>query len=379
MNQDLSNNDLTGEINSLDTLNSLDILNSLENTHIPSVNLEDPSIQILSNILFNRPATNRSSIFFDIPSENALLTSSNMTNTTIPNTTIPNTTVPNSTIPNFTIPSSNTQQVNTTAQLNHAETYLRFIEDLLQIPPIQIGQGGNNLHNILQHTLSQKNAYKNILSEEGERAIENITYNSLEYVEQKTCPIMQMDFENGEKISKLPCGHLFYPDAIMRWLKEEKAECPTCRYKMPSFEKKIEHSLPTRAVTSQPIEENHQNAHPTTNPTTNPTANLINIPIRNTINQHFNRAPGQNIHPFGRTLIPRTNRQIHFQNLVNTRQHLDEEAELQAALLASLEEQYMSSESNTEINVENKNGEVIEDENLFNQINQSSDDDMIVD
>jgi hypothetical protein len=354
MNQDLSNNDLTGEINSLDTLNSLDILNSLENTHIPSVNLEDPSIQILSNILFNRPATNRSSIFFDIPSENALLTSSNMTNTTIPNTTIP---------------SSNTQQVNTTAQLNHAETYLRFIEDLLQIPPIQIGQGGNNLHNILQHTLSQKNAYKNILSEEGERAIENITYNSLEYVEQKTCPIMQMDFENGEEISKLPCGHLFYPDAIMRWLKEEKAECPTCRYKMPSFEKKIEHSLPTRAVTSQPIEENHQNANPTTNPTTNPTANpttnptanLINIPIRNTINQHFNRAPGQNVHPFGRTLIPRTNRQIHFQNLVNTRQHLDEEAELQAALLASLEEQYMSSESKTEINVENKNGEVIED------------------
>ena len=39
----------------------------------------------------------------------------------------------------------------------------------------------------------------------------------------------------------------------------------------------------------------------------------------------------------------------------------------------------MSSESKTEINVENKNGEVIEDENLFNQINQSSDDDMIVD
>jgi hypothetical protein len=209
MNQDLSNNDLTGEINSLDTLNSLDILNSLENTHIPSVNLEDPSIQILSNILFNRPATNRSSIFFDIPSENALLTSSNMTNTTIPNTTIPNTTVPNSTIPNFTIPSSNTQQVNTTAQLNHAETYLRFIEDLLQIPPIQIGQGGNNLHNILQHTLSQKNAYKNILSEECERAIENITYNSLEYVEQKTGPIIQMDFENGEEITKLPGGHLF--------------------------------------------------------------------------------------------------------------------------------------------------------------------------
>ena len=39
--------------------------------------------------------------------------------------------------------------------------------------------------------------------------------------EQKECPIMMVEFEEGEEISELPCKHVFNTEAINRWLKEE--------------------------------------------------------------------------------------------------------------------------------------------------------------
>jgi hypothetical protein len=50
------------------------------------------------------------------------------------------------------------------------------------------------------------------------------------------CGIWQADFEEGEKIKILPCNHAFGADAIMKWLKEEKAECPICRKALKSKE-----------------------------------------------------------------------------------------------------------------------------------------------
>ena len=44
------------------------------------------------------------------------------------------------------------------------------------------------------------------------------------------CPIMSTFFEDGQDIIQLPCKHSFEPEAIKQWLKEEKAECPVCRY-----------------------------------------------------------------------------------------------------------------------------------------------------
>lgn len=359
MNQDLSNNDISDmtedlnnlveeldNVNDIDSLDSLDTLNNLENVNEYQSNIDDPSIQLLSNILFNRPTVNQSSIFFDIPNV------TNMTNNTSDTSNI--------NIPNPSNPSTeNIPEQLTDTQLNQAETYLRFIEDLLQLPPIPIGQSRNNLHSILQQTLNQKNAYKTILSEEGEKAIEKIMYNTEEHKEQTTCPIMQMDFEEGEEVAKLPCGHLFYHDAILRWLKEEKAECPTCRYKMPSFEKKIE--PPQTNTEAQSTVQNQTNIPQTNVPRTN-------VAIRNTVNIPFNRAPGQHTHPFGRILRPSTNRQIHFRNLVRTRQQMDEEQELQAALLASLEDQYMNPTTGNNDENKNKNMEI----NVSNLSNNTS-------
>ena len=41
---------------------------------------------------------------------------------------------------------------------------------------------------------------------------------------------MSTIFEDGQDIIQLPCKHSFEPEAIKQWLKEEKAECPVCRY-----------------------------------------------------------------------------------------------------------------------------------------------------
>ena len=38
------------------------------------------------------------------------------------------------------------------------------------------------------------------------------------------------------EIIKLPCEHCFIPEAIVKWVKEEKAICPVCRYALDSKE-----------------------------------------------------------------------------------------------------------------------------------------------
>jgi len=41
---------------------------------------------------------------------------------------------------------------------------------------------------------------------------------------------MSTPFIPNQEIIKLPCNHFFEPLAIKKWLQEEKAECPVCRY-----------------------------------------------------------------------------------------------------------------------------------------------------
>lgn len=50
------------------------------------------------------------------------------------------------------------------------------------------------------------------------------------------CPITQSEFGEGDVVLALPCGHAFLKDAIQTWLENERAECPVCRYALPSCE-----------------------------------------------------------------------------------------------------------------------------------------------
>tara|TARA_B110000259_G_scaffold67909_1_gene79961 strand:+ start:285 stop:761 length:477 start_codon:yes stop_codon:yes gene_type:complete len=71
-------------------------------------------------------------------------------------------------------------------------------------------------------------AYKNLLSEEGRKSLTSVRYIKSES-KYHTCPILFVEFEEGEEITELPCNHRFNGGAIEKWLTEEKAECPVCR------------------------------------------------------------------------------------------------------------------------------------------------------
>lgn len=59
-----------------------------------------------------------------------------------------------------------------------------------------------------------------------------ITANDLN--ETKDCPICYCDFEEGENVAKLNCGHIFHKNCIILWFdkKISAPECPICRRNM---------------------------------------------------------------------------------------------------------------------------------------------------
>jgi len=106
---------------------------------------------------------------------------------------------------------------------------------------------------IINNTLHDRNIYKQVISEEGKNDLTEVVFrkqnsnnynlrNNTDNTTHTTCPIYQTDFEDGEKITKLPCNHYFNSEAIMKWLSKEKACCPVCRYELKSIELKDENT-----------------------------------------------------------------------------------------------------------------------------------------
>ena len=81
--------------------------------------------------------------------------------------------------------------------------------------------------------------YKRVLSSKGEKKLEYIKYDQIKE-RQTSCSISLEQFISGEYVIKLPCSHIFKKEEILKWLKNEKAKCPLCRYELPSKEIKIE-------------------------------------------------------------------------------------------------------------------------------------------
>ena len=235
-------------------------------------------------------------------------------------------------------PSDNVTYINDMSNNSTAEQdlYLRFLEDILHLPPLT-GLGGNqqqSFRNLLRQTLiSDKNPIKKVLSEEGEKCIKDVTFDSTIHTDITACPITMKEFKDGDIIAQLPCKHMFNKEAILKWLKEEKAECPICRAKLKSVEKKEEIAEEATQTTPEPPPL--------------PAGSLLRrrrMPMSNNIRLPF--------HP---PRLPQRGRAAHFRRLMQSRQEREEEEELQAALLASLEDQYMPGNekiSSTEINSE---------------------------
>ena len=218
----------------------------------------------------------------------------------------------------------NLQNLNNTTDNSHNTIYTQIISDLMNLPPIP-EHPSNNLEEIINNTLNVKNTYKQVLSEEGEKKIKKIKFNPEIHKETICCPITQIEFKENDEISELPCGHIFDTTAILTWLKNEKAACPCCRYKLPSIEKKEEPEV-------QEVQETRQLFTPSSRPS-----------------RWFNLSENIPVHPFGpRRGISNLSR------LFRSREERLEEEEIQRALLASLEDQYMPS---NDVNNENTNKE----------------------
>ena len=100
---------------------------------------------------------------------------------------------------------------------------------------IMIGSGIDSDYNrVLATSLNDESPVRNVLSEDGEEQIKTRKFTKDD--ECDTCPIFHIPFEEGDDVKELPCGHIFTPEGIDKWLKEEKAECPVCRFKLRSKE-----------------------------------------------------------------------------------------------------------------------------------------------
>ena len=87
------------------------------------------------------------------------------------------------------------------------------------------------MNRLLNRTLLEKNCYKKILSENGEKQLTLLKYNATKF-ETKECVISMEDFNDGDDIIQLPCKHIFQPEAIKTWMKNESSKCPVCRYEL---------------------------------------------------------------------------------------------------------------------------------------------------
>ena len=213
--------------------------------------------------------------------------------------------------------SSNSTDTDSSNNINYdnVNLYMRFIEDILQLPPLTTST--NNFRTLLRETLGEdKNPIKNVLSVDGEQKIETVEFDPEIYPDINCCPITIKEFKKGDMISKLPCSHLFNTDAILKWLKEEKAECPICRFKLESIEKKLERS----DSSNNTIQDGE------------------GIRLHTVYRPHPSTRA---MHAFRPPRMPRRNHNTHLRRLMLSRHEQEEQEELQAALLASLEDQYM--------------------------------------
>ena len=142
----------------------------------------------------------------------------------------------------------------------------------------------STLNRLLQSSFNDKAKYKNVLSSKGETDLEDISYNK-ELNTNSRCPILHVDFTDGMDIIRLPCNHCFIPEAIERWLKEENALCPVCRYNLDSKEVETEDS--SVVSNSQSVFEAIGRSHPPSllssilNPNPPPTSTVGSQPTNN--------------------------------------------------------------------------------------------------
>tara|TARA_B110000003_G_C16574264_1_gene505539 strand:+ start:392 stop:1291 length:900 start_codon:yes stop_codon:yes gene_type:complete len=133
----------------------------------------------------------------------------------------------------------------------------RFMNQLFSVPTTRHSRyvvPYNPSDNILLQSFNEKPVYKKVLSEKGEEQLKEIKFSDSDKTND-TCPIFQMTFDDDDMVIQLPCKHIFTPDGIRKWLNEEQAICPVCRYELDSKEVKIKKEFRSRRVNNSENED----------------------------------------------------------------------------------------------------------------------------
>lgn len=208
-------------------------------------------------------------------------------------------------------------------------------------PLNQTNLPNNNFINILQNSLYEKNKYKKVISEKGLNDLKIITFKNTEQ-DIKECAITQDEFKENQKVTQLPCNHIFDSDAILTWLKEESNSCPICRFELDF--KEISESKDENDTTEQISEEQNSET----------VENNENDVLSDSDDDMPDLIPGSDNFLYEQQQILNERRQLlsNLNSIISnvqfvsqprmlTRQHAFEHVDndLQEALLASIEEQ----------------------------------------
>jgi hypothetical protein len=226
-------------------------------------------------------------------------------------------------------------------------TFLNALTSLLgnnsnsNVRLLPLSGGNNELRQILQQSLYEKNNFKKVLSEEGNEQLKTIKYEP-EKFETHECVITQEKFKKDEDVIQLPCGHIFNKDAIKTWLKEESSKCPICRYELKFKEIKEEKET---TYSSQQTENNEESDDQPEN------RQQRMERIGNLFQQmELMYSPFDFINPVNRNTL--SNQRTFVNRIISQESQFMEDRALQNAIIASIHEQNI-----------NENDEYIEEKN----------------
>ena len=169
------------------------------------------------------------------------------------------------------------------------------------------GGGGavDAVASILARSLYDRRPVKQVITEEAQREIIDKKFAAAMVEELKindACGIWQEPFEEGEDIKILPCNHAFKADAILKWLHEEKAECPICRFSLQSKEVIEDQHNSLHPHSEHEQEDQHHDANAQENESESDIVRVNNIASRlaesvaGNVNRNFHREHHQQHH-----------------------------------------------------------------------------------
>lgn len=97
----------------------------------------------------------------------------------------------------------------------------------------------SSLNGVLNNSFNDdKSKFKKVLSDKGKTQLKKYLFKDSSKA-NNSCPIFHQEFNEEDEIVELPCKHCFIPEAIEKWLLEEHASCPVCRFELDNKEVRI--------------------------------------------------------------------------------------------------------------------------------------------